>query len=212
MTEEEKYEEVKTCGELVMRTINLGQAAAIAQQTEKEIHFLQKACKEATRILANYPDMEAAFVVYVNGATPLLQYYQREGQYEEALHHAMQMVLKMRLLTRKLAEERSCTIFTQTVCFLIRIFLDAAKVHAFFDKYPAQTMSVTGQLYEVLYILQDNLKIGVPASPLFKLTGCLMTALEQIGISHNEALSVDSLNGMINKLADSMDDFVFDED
>lgn len=212
MTEKEKYEAIKNAGELVMRTLNLSRAAAMAQQDEKEVCFLQKAYKEATRVVADYPDMEASFVVYVSGATPLLQYYQRQGQYENALHHCMQMVLKMRLLTRKLYEERSCTMFTQTVCFLINIFLETARAQSFYEKCLDETKSVVQQLYDVLYILQDNLKKVNPASLLFNATGSLMTTFEQIGVCHDEAMTVDNLNGLINRLADSMDAFVFDEE
>ena len=212
MTEEEIYEDIKQNGELVMRTLNLSRAASIAQHTEKEVYFLEKASKIALQVLAKYPDTEAAFVVYVSGGTPMLQYYLREGEVEQALHYCMQMVLKMRLLTRRLYSERSCTIFTQMVCTLINVFLEAAKKYSLFDRYPNETAKMTRLLYEVLYILQDNLKKVNPASMLFTLTSSLMTSFEQFGASHDAAMSLDCLNGLVNQVADGIEAFIFEDD
>ena len=102
MTYEEKYEIVKGRAADIMGAMQMIKAARQAGNEEAELTYALKAYKEASVLVKDYPDMEAAFVTYTTSGSSLFRLYNERGLYEEALQLNMQILLKMRLLKNML--------------------------------------------------------------------------------------------------------------
>jgi len=208
MTREEKYEKIKDKGAEIMSLLQMSKAAAKSHQPEKELDYVTRAYKEACNLVRDYPDFEASFVVFAGAGSQLFRLYNNGKMYEEAININTQMLLKMRLLSKHLDLERSCTLFTATANESVVNFLEICDMNSFFDTIPMVVIEILGLQYEILYILKEELKKIKPSSLMFLPINRTLKLCRKKGASHDETLSVSNINGLVNKLAGKMDDFI----
>lgn len=208
MTYEEKYEIIKGRTADIMGAMQMAKAARQAGNEEAEFKYALKAYKDASILVKDYPDMEAAFVTYAGSGSSLFRLYDERELYKEALQLNMEILLKMRLLKNMLKKERPCVLLIGTMNDSTMCYLELCdKIHLF-DKHPLEALEILALQYDILYALQNELKKTSPSNLIFMVVNRVLEVCEDKGATHNPSLSIDDLNGLINKLASKLEKII----
>ena len=200
------YDEVKKCGLDVMQLISISRTKYAEDEGEEALALAQNAYDKVCELLKKIPESEASYVVYVNAVSQFVSLLQGMGKFEEALKLNIEAIHTMRYLTKHFDNIRSCVMLTQIACMAINLLIEIQShkgkeaIYRFF--------TIPQRLYDVLNILQGELRKVDPQSPLFIPIGKQNEYCQSIGLMKEEQLTAANLESLIDLLYKLANDYI----
>lgn len=206
--DDKRYDEVKGKAATIMPLLQMANAMAQTGKQEEALKYFKDAYSKSVKVLEEYGDVSAAFVVYASTSGPLFRYYMDNGMTYEGIAICAADCKYFRPLHRQYNNSKACSFLLltaqQTTIALFEL-LNSQEGVRFTEENPGLCISIMQQAYNFLYLTVNEMKNNDPEHVLLRVPFQLLDSMQnQLGLKLEQGIDVTNLGEIMDFLAQNL--------